>query len=314
MAEIMVLMLFALLLALAAAMAKKESIIRDYYQLRETFSEIMAGNKSDMTAEDVLNEIQRQKTEIANLHAEVDRQHDIEQKTKLAEDVFQELRRGGVESPETPEGIRDLGDKLKIAREVISAAKATGTNASPKDVADRLELANTVIEAAKGKDSAKPDPEHVTEIFKNAQEADRRYHDLLGQNRNLQSQLLAAGKGTELPPCWASAETGKPEYIFDVTINSTGLIISSNAARPEMQYRAAQYAELPISMIQFDMELSESNFRQETEAIRRWGDEQEQRCRFFVRLIDATRPDEKATFKHLMLTTGESFYYWLVPQ
>lgn len=78
-----------------------------------------------------------------------------------------------------------------------------------------------------------------------------------------------------------------------------------------MQYRSAQYAELPISMIHFDTELSESEFRQETEAVRRWGDEQEQKCRFFVRLIDATKPNEKATFKRLMLTTEDSFYIWL---
>lgn len=314
MAEIMVLTLFALLLALAAAMAKKDAIIKDYSQLRETFAAIVAGDKSGMTATDVLKAIQRQKTEIADLHAEVDRLRDYEQKAKLAEDVFQELRRGGIDKPDTPEGIRSLGDKLKIAREAMNTAKAAGANLSEGDVADRLRLANTVMEAAKTRDGAKPDPQRITELIKGAQDADRRYRDLLGQNKNLEGQLnsLTAGKGGQLPPCWASADTGKAEYIFDVTINSTGLIVSSNAAKPEMQYRAAQYAELPISMIQFDKELSESEFRQETDAIRRWGDGQEQQCRFFVRLIDATKPDEKATFKRLMLTTGEGFYYWLV--
>jgi len=286
----MVLTVFALLLAVGATLAKRDAAIRDYHRLRETFAAILSDNPSDVTAADVLKEIERQKSEIAALRSELKGVRQYQEKAKLAEDVFQELRRGGVNRPDTPEGMTDLRNRLQIAKEAVAEAEKAG--ASPPSAAS------------------------VAKLLRSARGADQRYKDLLGQNRNLEAQLSAAtgGKGGELPPCWASPQTGKAEYIFDVTITSTGLIVSNNASQPEMAHRSEQYQELPISMIQFGTVLSPDVFRRETAPIRQWGDAQDQKCRFYVRLIDHTKPDEKAVFKRLMLTTGDSFYYYLVRQ
>lgn len=306
MAEVMVLILFALLLALAAALAKKDVLIREYRALRERFVTV--------SPDDVFRELGRQKQEIDKLSTENSRLTVYEQKAREAESVFQELRRSGISKPESAEGLKEIADKQRIANEAIEAAKKAGIEPNASDIANMLEIANAVM-AASGGSGTTPDTQQISQLLKDARTAEQRYRDTLGQNRYLAGQLAAAtgGKG-QLPPCWPSAETGKAEYIFDVTITSTGMVIANNTSKPEMAHRADQYTNLPISMIHFNSEISPIEFRRQTQPIRQWGDEQEQKCKFYVRLIDQTKAEEKVLFKRLMLTTGENFYYWLVPQ
>lgn len=316
MAEIMVLILFTLLLALAAALAKKEQIIQQYHEFRERLSSVLERSNASVTVDDIFQEMRRQKEENDRLRAENTRLAAYEKAARTAESAFQELRRAGIQHPDSAQGIKEMTERLRVANAAIEAAKRAGAEPTPAQVAEMLTLASTVLAVLGGKDGAKPDAQQVNRLMADARDAQQRYRDILGQNRNLEEQLrmATAGRGGQLPPCWASAETGKAEYIFDVTITSTGLIVSNNVAKPELQHRLVQYETLPASMIRFDTELTQADFRRQTAALRKWGDDQEQKCRFFVRLFDDTRPDEKATFKRLMLTTGESFYYWLVPQ
>jgi len=329
MAEIMVLVLFALLLAFAAMISENKRLIREYFELKDGVAAALRTDNARDTTQPVLGELNklvadfvrtrdqnlalqkdndRLKLAEAKAREENDRLKLAQAKAREAEDVFQELRRSGIQRPESPQGRKELSEKLRIARDAMEMAARSGAEPSSQQVAVMLQLAKAVIDAAKGKpDINAKDPAALAAMLERAAEADQRYRDVLAQNKNYEERLKSLGRGTELPPCWANSETGKPEYLFDVTINSTGMVIK----RTNLPHREVQYQKLPISQITLDAELSQSDFRKQTNPLRLYGDQQEQKCRFFVRLYDQTRAQEKEIFKRSMLTTGENFYYWL---
>jgi hypothetical protein len=124
----------------------------------------------------------------------------------------------------------------------------------------------------------------------------------------MQDLIRASGKGTQFPPCWADEVTGKPEYIFDVSITSAGIVIRDNA----IPHRAAEEAQLPIKGIDFGRTLSAASFTAETRPLLDWSSRQDPVCRFFVRLYDLTGPAEKTTFKNGLRTVEGHFYKLLI--
>jgi len=108
-----------------------------------------------------------------------------------------------------------------------------------------------------------------------------------------------------MPSCWADAETGRVEYIFDVALTSHGLIVRDRA----LPHRAEERARLPIA-IDFGRELAPATFLSQAYPLYQWSVEHE--CRFFVRAFDLTAPSEKATYKHHLRILGQRFYLYEV--
>lgn len=321
MAEIMVLIIFALLLALAAALknshdrlaARDSRVLQLEADLKvheDTLKRLIASAGGKTTAEDIFKEMRAQKDKMQAAEAELSRLRPLAPKAKELDDIYQELRKAGIEKPESPEGKKKLADSMQIAKEAEQALRQqAGAAPDGKRIADMLALANQVMNESK-RPGTNPDPAQLAQMLRDARSADQRVRDAIGQNRNLQEQLKRFGRGSDLPPCWANETTGRAEYIFDVTIGSTGFIISKN----DLPGRSEQFENLPIQDIQFGQILSQAEFRRVTTPIRRWGESQEQKCKFYVRLYDQTKAEEKALFKKYMLTTEENFYKYLVQQ
>ena len=123
-----------------------------------------------------------------------------------------------------------------------------------------------------------------------------------GQVRNLQRKLEGLGKGTEVPACWASRETGKTEYIFNVALTSHGIITLDNA----LPRRSAEQAQLPLQTMEFEKEMRPEQFLVMAEPIFLWS--KKEGCRFFVRVYDLTQDDEKSIYKQHLRTLGDRFY------
>lgn len=115
-----------------------------------------------------------------------------------------------------------------------------------------------------------------------------------------------AGTGTENPSCWVNPKTGKPQYIFDVTLTDSGLIVQDNAL-PE---RVMAQQDLPIKDIVFDRELTPERFLALTEPL--FSLCEQQGCKFFVRVRDRTGPASKTIYKSRLRTVGRRFYYYEV--
>ena len=199
----------------------------------------------------------------------------------------------------------DLFRELEQAKEQQAAKEQA--NVALREKLEALEQLEKVKEGMK---AAGLDDSQVKEFVENTlgklAETERRADRLEGQLRNLQRKLGGLGKGTEMPACWASQETEKPEYIFNTALTSNGIIVRDNA----LPHRAAQQAQLPLQAMVFEKELPPNRFRAMSRAVFEWS--KKKGCRFFVRVYDLTKDKEKLIYKRHLRTVGDHFYIYEV--
>ncbi|KQO58592.1 hypothetical protein ASF14_01255 [Sphingomonas sp. Leaf257] len=114
-------------------------------------------------------------------------------------------------------------------------------------------------------------------------------------------RLEALGKGSEKPACWAT-RTGSPEYIFDVTLTSGGIVTRDRA----LPNRRAEQVRLPLSNMAYGRVLQGPGFQAMTKPLFDWGEAHG--CRFFVMVTDRTGASEKRRYKTLLLWVEGHFY------
>ena len=207
-------------------------------------------------------------------------------------------------NPQT-KSIKEIKSKLEIANSVLRTAKAHSKNAAPDDevIATLGSLAQIERElSSKGKDIGSVAAQCSNALNREA-ECDTRLNTLSGRLANAEQQLASSSRGTEKPACWAD-QTGKPEYIFDIALNSRSIVIRDNA----LPNRRSEEAALPLENITFGSELKPDAFRSQTNALFDWSEKE--KCRFFVRVFDLTAAFEKDIYKRQLRTVGEHFYYY----
>lgn len=138
-------------------------------------------------------------------------------------------------------------------------------------------------------------PDRITDADSLAQKLDDslRTRDLEGQVRNLTGRL----GGRDLPPCWAHRETGNIEYLFDIVITDTGLLLTS--AAPD--YRRQEFDALINTDRLIRGHINLSTF--ETLAAPILVVTNDQDCRHYVRITDRSESSYKLT-----LTIEDYFY------
>lgn len=137
-------------------------------------------------------------------------------------------------------------------------------------------------------------------------DAEREQQRLQGELANAQKKLLAAGRGTEMPPCWVTPD-GTIEYIFDVTLASNGVLVHDNT----LPDHSGDEKKLVPAMT-FDSVLNRDQFLSATQRLYEWSRAQHPECRFFVHVLDRTKADEKAIYKGELQTVEGHFYKLLV--
>ncbi len=100
----------------------------------------------------------------------------------------------------------------------------------------------------------------------------------------------------------ANRGAGQPEYIFNISLTSDGIVVHAN----KLADRAADENELPIGGLSFDSNVSDSAFEQQTDALYKYSKARD--CRFFVRVFDETKSDEKAVYKRRLQAVESHFY------
>jgi len=127
---------------------------------------------------------------------------------------------------------------------------------------------------------------------------------LQGQVANVEKRY--GGGGTVFPSCWVTPNGGT-EFVFDVDLlsNPDGgrLVIHDNQVPGHNDEKARLFSDL-----QFNQPLTDSDFLDETQQFYEFGAKQQPECRFFVRVNDRTAPQDKSTFKELLLTVEKNFY------
>jgi hypothetical protein len=109
------------------------------------------------------------------------------------------------------------------------------------------------------------------------------------------------GGGADYPPCFKNP-SGRPDYIFDVTLGSTGIMVHKN----DLPAHAAEEIHLPLDQITYDHELNDESFIGGTAGLFSYSEAHA--CRFFVRICDQTKADEKDVYKRRLQVVESHFY------
>lgn len=125
-------------------------------------------------------------------------------------------------------------------------------------------------------------------------------NDALGQNNNLRQQIVKLGNGLVHPPCWADAQTGAIEFMFDVTILEDSVVF----ARGWPDSRHEQAISDPVIQSVIGEYKLNSEHLVKTRTI--FNDSVKNGCRHFVRVSD--HAVSKDAFKKHLLAIEQHFY------
>jgi hypothetical protein len=295
MAEIMVLVIFSLLLVLSFILLDKDKKIKKLTKIVEAKA------------------------------AEV---HSLEQRLSLILDSYSKSRNE----------FEDLFRELALAKErkndinvlrkaILSLSEKSSKLQKTKDILEKFnlpcndldELEKALEKGVKSTSIVEKMREQLDGLTDNEQ-IEGTLERILAERRSLESsvtnlnrkvkkiseKLQKLGHGTEMPACWVSAETGKPEYIFDIALTSTGFLIVDR----KIEGREEDKLNLPLDKIEFGTEINSSKFLKEFGPIYEWS--KRNGCRFFVRVFDLTKADEKSIYKKETRVLEQRFYKYEV--
>lgn len=323
MAEIFMLLLFCLMLAMALGLKRQDEkykhIIIANNELRDRLAEAQA--KVDALTpllaavkrgDDIFKEMEKAKAEVAKIRQELDTKTRLFDASLKAEEAVREVKQ------QTGMDLLDPNKRAELLAQadIIKSLEQHGVSGALKpeqaaklqgDIKLASEVKRIIEERGRGREALSA--EQVAKTFSDARQAAADRKNLQDQIKVLQKKLEGTGKGTEFPPCWPPQESGKaPDYIFDIRLTSTGVIVTDNAVPHRAEEQEKLRADGVISMIEFDRELNRSAFQAQTNALYRYS--VSQNCRFFVRIYDETRKDEKEVFKaHKRWVEGPFYVY-----
>jgi hypothetical protein len=301
-AEAMLLILFALMLALGALLSKRDQsiaalgarLVNMTTELRsaETRAGVYQALAEGRAADEFIREIilaREQTAEVARERAAL-----AEQQRVLAENT--ELARA-------LEGHRDPESRMRELAALGARLEAETAKISPEtDRDDLFELVPEAIGLADAADAAGANAEQAREMLDGAEKAARDNATLRGQVARFRQELARMGRGGEYPPCWVT-ESGEIQYIFDIELLSNGTLRVRDATAP---VRMMDRRELPIPSELLAAPVSPSRFRALTAPL--FALAQQRECRFVVIARDRTAASQKDLFKNLLLTVEGHFY------
>ena len=297
MAEIVLLLLFSLLLALSALLMGEEKAKKAAMNDRDRLATQLKLNQEKLRyAMEQLS-----KSDFSELKKELVRLE--EQERKIA---YILMRLKFDDNQNLADQISGLVEKMTKMEEVINIVDKAGFPKEPEKLAkmlDRIKDAGAEIDKT---GAALKEAEARSIVLK-------REIDAINQDRsqkegviaNMKRTLERHGKGTEKPACWADQTTGKPKYIYNAGLKADGIIVRHSETPPWAKSR-----QLPIDAIPYNRELSSKEFLKKAAPIFQWSEKNE--CRFFVRAYDLTGPTEKAIYKRQMRYLENVFYKYEV--
>lgn len=294
MAEAVLLLLFSLLLALAAMFLdqkKDQEVLQNELDIKQ--------GKIDRLIDIIgLDDPQEIPKELIRLRG-------IEEKIAY---VLRILNIDG--KPSDSRSIDDLVTRITKLIDTEKTIKDAGLSSNPDDLDKALKQAKNkqaeVAAAKKAEQEAQEKAEKVSNELKNLKnklkDEQRRADRLEGAVASMQRMM---NKGTEKPACWADKATGKPKYIYNVGLTNDGIIVRHSATPP-----FSKAEKLPIDSIPYDRVLKPREFRSLAKPIYDWSEKKE--CRFFVRVWDRTGVREKTIYKRHKRFLETRFYAYEV--
>jgi hypothetical protein len=288
MAEVFLLIVFAMLFAFAALMVRNED----------------AEKRAAKTAEDrgrlqkLLEQSQKQRSALVEKNLALEK--NIPARDKF-DDLFHELvlARNRIAELEAERRALTASPQLldEVQRDLARMPGATPVD-KLRTLAERAQRADDLAGALARSHLTLGDAEKLAE--KNTQ-LQRALDSSSGQTKNLELKLAKFSGGVDKKPCWADAN-GKTQFIFSVALTSAGINIRDN----HVPGRDDDEKALPLRNVTFGQDISDESFDSETQALFDWSEDHD--CRFSVRVFDFTGHDEKELYKRRLQTVEGHFY------
>jgi hypothetical protein len=279
MAEIFLLLLFSLLLVLAArSIDQTKQITESARTIAEQLKNTVSRNDMDSITKELVR---------------------LEELDQLQARLVELLKID--ENATAPELKGQLIEKISKLNDVAEIIENAGFPLEPKELESDLDGVKELVEADEALKNA------TSEIKKNAEELENFNQAIIqkdGQIANMKNIIDSHGKGTEKPACYAD-KTGKPLYIYDAELTSEGIIVW-HSETPSW----AKARQLPINDIPYGKNLGPHEFLREAKPIFQWSEDNG--CIFFVRAYDLTGPTEKKLYKRHTRFLGQRFYKYEV--
>lgn len=289
-AEILLLLLFLLLLALGAEIKewqdKAHQAETGLEQLRPLQEALVANGATDIAGVRELVErfqrVQQAEAEAARLK---------EQNDKLAEET-KLIKSLGLDKPEATATLSsavkrasqiDPNDPPAVLKRAVEVLNQLGSDVRPEQVRPLSQMTSSTELAQKLA----------------ATEAERDKYRLDTLN------LMRSGNGLTYPSCWKTP-VGQTEYIFDITFGDRAIRV-----RDATPGRAGDEAWQHVSPFARDADIDEKTFVAATRKLADWATSQN--CKFYTRNRDETGPSNKARYKYLQRTIEQNFYPYYPP-
>ena len=274
-AEISILVIFILLLAFGALLSATQDRIRDLERelpaeraSKRLLQTLAQGARPDQDVRDMAKQL-------------------------IAGAVRQdEVNRARKERDDAREQVQEVEDALDQAEAPKADGGGVGSRAA-RELA-RHKGASDALDAVKGPD----------------RDLGRMIADARTENQILRGSLKAAarnlerasqGKGMLKPSCWATRE-GKTEYIFDVTMTPSQIMVVDR----RLSGREREQALLPLPKQGYGSWMSGAAFQVAFKPVFDWGEARG--CRFYVRLKDLTPATDKLGYKRMLIYVESRFY------
>ncbi|MGJ0622243.1 MAG: hypothetical protein ACR65Z_16265 [Methylocystis sp.] len=302
MAEILLLLIFVLLLILAARLVDEKAIAATATDTVATLRARLAVAQQQLDGNfDITKEYVRIEEELTAARQDLaETEHRLTEAEKataemaeaaaLGREIMDEIQ--AIDPAAGPDALETLISEAKTGRAVIAQAESLNPEATPEEA-----LQDLMRDAAAGRQS-QADIASAADAMAQLESCQSTLQNCKGQTAYLNGQLGRAGFGE--PPCWVSPE-GRIEYIFAARLTDQGIILIDYA----LPHRAKQQAELPLDGIRFGVPLEAGSFRRAVSDLFAWSVVNE--CRFVVDFYDETGHD-KNHFKTLQHAVEANFF------
>jgi hypothetical protein len=193
----------------------------------------------------------------------------------------------------------DMVENVSVLERAVTRAAAI----DPQNPPAVLEKSLKVLEQL-GPDTKPEELKGLIELASAGSQSAKTIADLREESdrfRRARDNLMLGGRGLMFPSCWTT-EKGETEYIFDVSIRDTGVLVKD--ASPA--YRRSQESWKYLDDFSRDTEIPETKFRSATARLDKWSREKE--CRFVVTMRDETGRTSKVRYKNLRTLVEQHFY------
>lgn len=284
-AEIILLVLFALLLALVGSMISNKAEVEKAFSLNNKFNEAIKA----LEADDKQNFAEKVK-EVINQDIDYQKKLiEIEQKLgkqPLPDNVYAELVANKIDVT-TQDGKQKLLDLLIVALTAEKKAKEEGGLKAQDEIISACK-SGLELEKAIGDSQTLSD---FVDAHKNAK----------AQADHWKVEASKCGRGGNLPPCYRESAEDPIPFIYEARIYNDGIKLTEIVPANLKDRFDADFKSPPIT----DTTLTPTELMNSTRQFLQWGEKNE--CRFYVKIYDEM-PNDKEKFKSSLKSIESNFY------